>query len=177
MSDASDTARQADELLRRDRWQSVRAELPGVCETIGEICGSKQHAFSLPYLAQRLSSSAQREAIVVALDSTRYVASSTAALFRVLDELKADPSQEQIGIIVQMIRMLLDQVRRLGMDPFVRLVRDEGSADGGVIDGYRDFQRRWDQLINRTEQLSSSVAVPLDLSIYHAKDLSVPLKR
>lgn len=167
--------RDAEELLRRERWPFVRRQLPGICQELSSLCEGG-YTFSFQYLAQRLGSSQRLEAVLRTLDSSRDLAAATGALFQMLEEKSLDLSSQQVEGVFQMVRMIISQVRRLAIEPFVGVVREKGSAEVAVLDGYGEFRRRWDKLVQRIEGLGEQVGMQWELSMYLAPELHVPLK-
>jgi len=172
MSD-EDVISKADQLLRRERWPSVQKQLPGICGEVEKLC-SISYTHSLRYVVQRFSSAERAQGILAAVDSADRWASRLAGFFRLCESF--DLNQQQVEMVFEMLVGVLSDLHRNGIEPFVRLVREEGRADASVLDGYGEFRRRWAKLVERTEELARLVGVRVDLSMYLTPDLHVPLK-
>jgi hypothetical protein len=164
---------EAEELLRRERWPIVQKQLPQVCEELAKLC-SISYTYSLRYIVRPFGSSHAVDPILTALDSGDRWAAILARFFRSVENFH--PSFDQLTLFFEMILGIVSDLQRHAVDPFVRLVREEGHADASVLDGYGEFRRRWAKLVERTEELARLVGVRLDLSMYLTPDLHVPLK-
>jgi len=173
MSD-EDAISEADELLRRGWWRrAVQQQLPDICSEVNALC-TMGHTYSLRYVAQRFTSAQSVQGILAAADSADSWASILAQLLRACETV--DLNQQLVEIVFKMLAAVVSGLHRNGIEPFVRLVREEGHAEAAVLDGYGDFRRRWLKLIEQAETLAKNVGLRLDSSAYLAPELHVTLK-
>lgn len=172
MSDRDFTARQADELLRRERWPVVRTQLPDICEEVGRFClGS--YTYSLHYLGQRVGWSQA----IDPLHRCHDLATSIGNFFRLCGEdMSPRLSSEQMEAHFEMVCGIVSLIHHMAIEPLVRFIRSEGSVQSEVFDGYGEFKRRWNDLIQRIEGLGRTSGLQVRLSMYVAPELGVQLK-
>lgn len=109
-----DVISSAEELLRRERWPSVRVQLPGLVDSIADLCGNS-YAYSLWYVLQSLPS--RNDSAAQALDMSRSFAGTAAGLFRIFEAMSLDLSRDQISSMFNLIVMVENQVRGLTIEP------------------------------------------------------------
>jgi hypothetical protein len=171
--DAEDAIRMAEEQNRRERWPSVQKELPDICTELQKLC-SIGCGYSLRYVAQRFTPAQRVPGIAAAVESADRWAGRLAKCFRLCETF--DPSLQQVEMVFEMLDGVLSDLHRNGIEPFVGLVREEGSAEAAVLDGYGHYRRRWSGLIEQVERLAKVAGLRRDLSAYFAPELNVPLK-
>lgn len=166
----------AEELLRRERWPIVRNELPGVCEELARLLPTG-YTYSLRYIAQQLEGTERVEAIMRSLDSSHRFATDTAAVLRLFEELDVQlDGLHQWETVFAMLLDIVSQIHRLAVEPLVQIVREAGSAERHVFDGYVDFRRRWNEQVMRIQELGKLVGIRRDLSMFLATELGVQVR-
>lgn len=170
------SADDAEDLLRRERSPIVRKELPVVSEELAGLL-PVGYTYSLHYIVQQLEGTENVEAIMRVLNSSHRLATDTARLLRLFDELGVElDTVQHWETVFAMLVDIVSQIHRLAVEPLVQIVRGAGSAERRVFDGYVDFRRRWNEQVMRIQELGKLVGIRRDLSMFLATELGVQVR-
>ena len=131
---------EAEELLRRERWPSVRDKLHVVCTKLQSFC-TAGHSYSLNNLIRALNSSQLTiETVLPLLNQTYQFAASHARWIDFTSEFT--PTAERVeAVFFTPLQLMIGDLRESLIERVVHVIRGQGHADAAVLDSYTEFRR------------------------------------